>query len=148
MIVYIDMDDVLCDYRGAFNRALSSNPEIHYPQSQYGFYANLTPINGAIDSVHYLLSSSKFKPYILTAPSIFNPLSYTEKRIWVEKYLGFKFTERLIISPDKSLLNGDLLIDDRVTGHGQESFKGQLLQFGCTKYPNWDSVCKYLKSLT
>ncbi|BFM48311.1 hypothetical protein THO17_04740 [Marinomonas sp. THO17] len=35
-IVYIDMDDVLYDFIGAYNEALLRTPEIHYPQSQYG----------------------------------------------------------------------------------------------------------------
>ncbi|MBO9489803.1 hypothetical protein J7384_05460 [Endozoicomonas sp. G2_1] len=146
MIVYIDMDDVLCDFSGAFDSALSVNPEITYPQSQYGFYANLTPLTGAIEALIDLLSSEKFTPYILTAPSILNPLCYTEKRIWVEKHLGLAFVERLIISPDKSLLCGDVLIDDRTHGHGQDCFQGELIQFGSTEYPDWESVLNYLKS--
>jgi len=39
MIVYIDMDDVLCDYTTAFNNAIEKTPGIAFPQSQYGFYA-------------------------------------------------------------------------------------------------------------
>ena len=40
MIVDIDMDDVLCDYTTASNKAMKETPGIAFPQSEYGFYAN------------------------------------------------------------------------------------------------------------
>tara|TARA_R110000772_G_scaffold86113_2_gene180483 strand:+ start:4441 stop:4884 length:444 start_codon:yes stop_codon:yes gene_type:complete len=147
MIVYIDMDDVLCGYTTAFNNAIEKTPAIAFPQSQYGFYANLAPITGAIESVQQLINSEKFDPYILTAPSTRNPFSYTEKRVWIEKYYGVEFTEKLIISPNKGLLKGDILIDDLISGRGQENFEGKIMQFGSEDYPNWNSVMKNLLSL-
>jgi 5'(3')-deoxyribonucleotidase len=62
-----------------------------------------------------------------------NPWSYTEKRVWVEQHLGFAFVERLIICPNKALLNGDILVDDQTSGRGQELFTGRLWQFGSTE---------------
>jgi hypothetical protein len=50
-IIYIDMDDVLCDYTGEKSKALAQNPDIKYPQSQHGFYSSLEPIIGGIESV-------------------------------------------------------------------------------------------------
>jgi len=44
VIIYIDMDDVLCDYSRAFNKAIKETPTIAFPQSQYGFYANVNPL--------------------------------------------------------------------------------------------------------
>lgn len=139
------MDDVLCDYTTAFNSALEETPSIAFPQSQYGFYANLTPITGAIESVKKLIHSKLFDPYILTAPSTRNPFSYTEKRVWIEKYFGFEFTEKLIISPNKGLLKGDILIDDLISGRGQESFEGKIMQFGSANYPDWKTVIDQLQ---
>jgi hypothetical protein len=49
------MDDVLCDYSTAFNNAIEETLGIAFPQSQYGFYANLAPIKGAIESVQKLI---------------------------------------------------------------------------------------------
>lgn len=147
MIVYIDMDDVLCDYTTAFNNAIEETPGIAFPQSQYGFYANLAPITEAIESVQKLINSEKFDPYILTAPSTRNPFSYTEKRVWIEKYFGFEFTEKLIISPNKGLLKGDILIDDLISGRGQENFVGKVMQFGSADYPDWNAVMEKLLSL-
>ena len=37
LLVYVDMDDVLCDYTTAFEKARAAFPEVTYPQSQYGF---------------------------------------------------------------------------------------------------------------
>jgi 5'-nucleotidase len=147
MIVYIDMDDVLCDYTTAFNNAIEETPGIAFPQSQYGFYANLAPITGAIESVQKLINSEKFDPYILTAPSTRNPFSYTEKRVWIEKYFGIEFTEKLILSPNKGLLKGDILIDDLISGRGQESFEGNIMQFGSADYPDWKTVIARLETL-
>ena len=139
------MDDVLCDFTGAFNEALLRAPEIRYPQSQYGFFSNLEPISGAIESVSELIRSERFEPYILTAPSILNPLCYTEKRLWVEKHFGIEFVNKLIISPNKALLIGDYLIDDNLKGNGQNKFTGNLIHFGSSKYPNWGKVMTYLQ---
>ena len=74
-IVYVDMDDVLYDFLTAFQTAVEKEPKISFPQSQYGFFANLKPLKGAIDAMNWLYQSTQFKPYILTAPSIENPMS-------------------------------------------------------------------------
>jgi len=68
--LYIDMDDVLCDFTGRKEEMLKKYPETAYPQSQYGFFSGLDPIPGAIDAVSHLLFDNNIEPYILTAPSI------------------------------------------------------------------------------
>jgi 5'-nucleotidase len=145
MIIYIDMDDVLCDFSNAFKRAIANNSSIAFPQSQYGFYRNLKPLPDAIETAQLLYQSSQYTPYILTAPSIKNPFSYTEKRVWVEEYLGILFVERLIICSNKGLLKGDILIDDNITGGGQDKFEGRLIHFGTEKFPDWKSIRQELK---
>lgn len=142
MRIYIDMDNVLCDYDTAHQKALSEEPGIHFPQSQYGFFANLKPIKDGIESVIELSRNNEV--YILTAPSIHNPFSYTEKRVWVEKWLGMEFVERLIISPNKGLFHGDILIDDHLDGNGQQLFQGKLIHFGGSQYPTWTEVLSEL----
>jgi hypothetical protein len=37
LVVYIDMDDVLGDFSNAHRDKLETNPDITFPQSQYGF---------------------------------------------------------------------------------------------------------------
>jgi len=143
-IVYIDMDDTLCDLQAAAKAAKERNPKMPYPQAEYGFYASFDPISGAIEAVSKLYDSEEYEPWILTAPSLVNPLCYTEKRVWVEKYLGMRMVERLIISPNKGLLKGEYLIDDNVVGKGQENFEGQLIHFGYGIASSWKSVLDLL----
>jgi 5'(3')-deoxyribonucleotidase len=145
IIIYVDMDDVLCDFSGAHKRALEKEPKMHYPQSQYGFFQKLPALEGAIDAMLELYTSDKYIPYILTAPSIRNPFSYAEKRVWIEENLGFPFVDRLILCPNKGLLKGDILIDDNQSGKGQENFDGRLIHFGSNQFPDWAAVLKELK---
>ncbi|MEM9865044.1 MAG: hypothetical protein AAF938_25805 [Myxococcota bacterium] len=134
--VYIDMDGVLCE----FEQAKRQHPDVEFPQSLPGFYKNLRPVRGAIDAVRELARLADV--WILTAPSVYNPLSYTEKRLWVEKHLGFDMCHRLILSPDKSLLRGDVLVDDRADSHRQDRFEGSLILFR-----NWRDALAKVKSL-
>lgn len=148
-IVYVDMDDVLCHFTRRFEQKLLANPKIQYPQCEYGFFASLDPISGASDAMNRfqkLTEAKKYNVYILTSPSTKNPLSYTEKRIWVENNIGDFWLERLIISPNKSLLKGDVLIDNNVSGKGQEDFEGKLIHFGNTEYPTWERVMRYFSN--
>jgi len=137
------MDDVLCDFTGAYDDALKVNADMPYPQSQIDFFRNLKPIEGAIEAYYLLSDLPNTDVYILSAPLEYNPLSYTEKRIWVEEYLGFETVGKLILSSDKSLLKGDYLIDDYAKGKGQENFEGRLIQFGSKEYPDWNSVLEF-----
>lgn len=142
-VVYVDMDDTLCDYRSAFENALKLNPDNKYPQSQPQFFSNLLPLPNAIDAMKQLLIDERYDPYILTAPSVKNPLCYTEKRLWVEQHLGMAYVERLIISPDKGLLIGDYLVDDYIEGKGQEHFNGKLIHFSGNNFKDWNAVMRY-----
>jgi len=129
--VYVDMDRVLCDYDKAYNALWK--PNMQYPQSQHGFFTNLEPYEGAIDAMNKL--SEKYDVWILTRPSMGNPMCYTEKRVWVEEHLGMEFVQKLILSPNKNLLIGDYLIDDY-----QWDFQGKQFLFQSDEYPDWDSV--------
>ena len=142
--IYIDMDNVLCDYQTAWENSMIYNPDILYPQSQYGFFRDLEPINSALFMFKRL--SDNFDVWILTAPSVQNPMCYTEKREWVGKHLGFEAAKRLILSPDKSLLIGDYLIDDIEDGRAkQNQFKGTQIVYGNDKYPDWFAVMEYFE---
>jgi len=117
-------------------------PNQPYPQSQYGFFLDMQPIKDSIESVKKLMD--KYDVWILTAPSWQNPMCLAEKNMWIRKYFGIQFTQKIIISSDKSLCKGDYLIDDNKEGRGQDQFEGELILFGSEKYPSWSEVCKYL----
>ncbi|MFK7970743.1 MAG: hypothetical protein AB8F95_10260 [Bacteroidia bacterium] len=144
-IIYIDMDDVLCDFSGRSAARKAQTPSIAYPQTQYDFFRSLEPLPDAIESVSYLKKHPQFDIYILTAPSVYNPMCYTEKRMWVEDHLGMDMVKRLIINPHKHLNKGDYLIDDHASGSGQDMFEGKLLHFGSPSFPNWKAVIAYFE---
>jgi 5'(3')-deoxyribonucleotidase len=123
--VFIDMDGVLANFDKAYKEKWTE--KMQFPQATQGFFESLEPIKYAVSNYRYL--AYQYDVRIATAPSVMNPLCYTEKRLWVEKHLGMQAAERMIIIPDKSLLIGDILIDDNTEGKGQESFQGTLLKF-------------------
>jgi len=144
-IIYVDMDNTLCNYTATYNAYKSNYPEIEYPQSIKGFFRAIEPIEGATDTYQWLSIHNGFDVYILTAPSVMNPHCYSEKRLWVEDHLGFDAVRKLIISPHKGLNKGDFLIDDQINGRGQELFEGKMVQFGSRDFPDWCSVKYYLQ---
>jgi 5'-nucleotidase len=140
-IVYIDLDGVLANFIKAARERILLKPVVKYPQSEFGFFFDLEPIEGGIDAVKKL--SEKYDVYILSRPSPLNLNCYTEKAAWVRKYLGYDMQEKLILSCDKSLIKGDYLIDDD-TNAKQELFEGEFIKFGGEKFKDWETVLKYL----
>ena len=139
--LYIDMDGVLVD--------LQSNLD------KQGWHQNVfkdpPPIDGAVEAFNELChkrstqkrSIHAYDVYILSTAPWNIPNSWTQKRLWVSKYLGNKAHKRLILCNHKNLLRGDILIDDR-TANGAGEFQGELIQFGTEKFPNWQQTLKYL----
>lgn len=136
-ILHIDMDNVIANYDKRWYQVKTMLPEVEYPQSLDGFFLNIEPIAEGIEAVNLL--RNKFDTYILSAPSYMNPLSYTEKRKWIEKHFDLEFSRRLILSCYKNLLKGDFLIDDRM-----HDFSGELILYGSDTFPDWNSILNYL----
>ena len=134
--IYVDLDGVLRDYWGKFREL--QNDFIRLPQTTYGFYTSLVPIDGAIEAFKWLWHH--FDVFILTRPSYQNPMCYTEKRVWVENHLGIEAAKNLIISYDKTLFIGDCLIDDTQC----DGFQGEMILFGSDKFINWKIVITHL----
>ena len=61
----------------------------------------------------------------------------------MKRYLGEVCYKRLILSHHKNLNAGDYLIDDRKR-MVLLIFKGELILFGSERFPNWESVVRYL----
>ncbi len=137
-IVYVDMDDTLCDFMGPFK---SGEYQMKFPQSKVGFFLDLKPLDFAIEGIKTL--QTKYDVWILTRPSIKNTHCYTEKAEWIKKYFGEDMLNRMVLCPDKSLVKGDFLIDDDIK-HGQPEFEGEWLHFATDKFPNWKLVVEYL----
>lgn len=148
---YVDMDDTLCDFAGEAYLDLLENPAIRYPQSQHGFFTKLRPLPNAIESMKELVALGE-DVWILTRPSVMNPLCYTDKFLWIREHLGLDFAERLILCTDKGRVGTekDFLIDDfdwKTPRVGVITpFKGEQLLFGQGEFGNWEKTMQYIKT--
>jgi 5'-nucleotidase len=143
-ILYLDMDGVLVDIFKAcadkygkdsvskIGDLLDEDPQMFYEAE---------PMPGAIEAYNKLINV--FDVYLLTSAPWKSMGSAEAKQRWVMKYLGASADKRMIVSHNKNLMIGDYLIDDR-TANGAGEFKGELIQFGTEKYPNWTTVLNYL----
>ncbi len=82
-----------------------------------GFFEQLPPIDGALHAAQALLEAGH-DVRICTAPVNEYRYCVGEKIAWVEKHLGADWAKRVILTKDKTLVRGDILIDDKshITG--------------------------------
>lgn len=137
-IILIDQDGVLADYTKAHLEAIREafpelerisplecikwNTEEHFPPRYRkriealalspGFFRNLEPLPGAILAMKELLQDGH-DVRICTAPKRAFENCVGEKFAWVKEHLGQEFAERIIMTRDKTLVQGDILIDDK-----------------------------------
>ncbi len=143
MIVLVDQDGPLADFEGAFfaiwERLYPGGFTIpreerttFYIRDQFpetlrpltdavihapGFYRNLPPMPGALAAMQSMLEMG-LDVRICTAPLPRYRNCVLEKYEWVDEHLGREFVSRMIVTPDKTVVRGAFLIDDkpRVTG--------------------------------
>ena len=143
LTILFDQDGVLADYTRAHLNAIAQefpelpryhsddvphfNTEEIFPAEYHariealalrpGFFANLEPIPGAIEAMRGLLSAG-YDVRICTAPKKIFDNCVAEKFAWVKKHLGQEFVERIVLTRDKTLVHGDILVDDKpiITG--------------------------------
>ena len=137
------MDNVLVDFPSGIAK-VPERLQIQY-QSRVdeipGIFSLMKPIAGAVCS--YKILSSKYDTYILSTAPWENASAWSDKNLWVRKYLGEIAYKRLILTHHKNLNFGDFLIDDR-TANGASLFKGKHILFGSKEFPNWEAICNYL----
>lgn len=142
-ILYIDMDNVLVDFRSGLNKVDEATKQAYegHLDDIPGLFDLMEPMPGAIDAVHRL--AQYYDCYILSTAPWGNPSAWSDKVRWVTTHLDDLFHKRLIISHHKELLHGDYLIDDRPK-NGAKEFLGKWIQFGSPEFPNWKSAVDYL----
>ncbi|XP_045213626.2 5'(3')-deoxyribonucleotidase, cytosolic type-like [Mercenaria mercenaria] len=140
--VLLDMDGVLCDFEGdfleAFKRKYPDEPYIEledregfWLREQYekmkpgntavcaaiynsrGFFQNLSEIPGAVDAAKEMAKMEGVDVFVCTSPLTNYKYCIKEKFHWIEKHLGKQWCEKIILTKDKTMANGHLLIDDR-----------------------------------
>ena len=142
-IVYIDMDGTLVDFRSGLEKTPREVLEQYrgHEDDIPGIFGKMEPMPGAIEAVHRL--NEIYDLRILSTAPWNNPSAWSDKIIWVQKYLDDIFHKKVILSHDKSILKGDILIDDR-SAHGTSEFEGKWIHFGSSQYPDWKSVINTL----
>ena len=134
-ILHIDMDGVVADFMDKeYNKLFNDYHD-------EGFFRGLPEIEGmrvAIDKLE-----QKYDIFFLTTAPWTSPVAWKEKREWVEDKFGDRFKKKIIMTHRKDLIYGDYLIDDR-TANGAGDFRGEHIHFGTEKYPDWETIVKYL----
>ena len=143
MRVLVDMDGVLADFEREFlSRWRARHPDKpyvpvdartsfyildQYPRAleplikeiQYepGFIRGLPPIPRAIEALE-AMGKAGLEVFICSSPFTRYENCVREKYAWVDAHLDREWIPRVILSKDKTLIKGDVLIDDRPTIHG------------------------------
>ena len=148
LILLIDMDGVVCEwYQRVLQRYQLANPhlpfvpeaELHsfdildcYPplcraaiceaMESKGLFENLDPVPGAVEALKSLLAehSDIVDPFLCSAPYCHGDHldGHSGKARWVDEHLGRDWVKRMILTRDKTLVRGHVLIDDKpeITG--------------------------------
>ena len=137
------MDGVIVDFNSALE--LQSEETLKEYEGRLdeipGLFGKMKPMPKALDAVRKL--SGKYDCYILSTAPWNNPSAWSDKVIWITKYLDDVFHKKVVITHCKHLCKGDILIDDR-DKHGVTKFEGEWIHFGSDRFPNWDNVLEYL----
>lgn len=143
MIILIDQDNVLSDFEKQFLvKWREQYPELPYIPfekrntfkiyDQYspkykslirsiyrakGFYRSLPLVEGGIEAL-VEMSELGNNVFICTSPLSLYENCVLEKYEWVEEHLGPEWIKKIILTKDKTLVKGDILIDDKpeITG--------------------------------
>lgn len=143
--LFFDMDGVLVNFQSGIDK-LSEEVRREYEDNLDevpGIFGLMEPMEGAIEAVHRL--QEHYDVYILSTAPWKNPSAWSDKVLWVTKYLDDVFHKRMVITHCKNLCEGDFLIDDRGK-NGTSEFKGEWIAFGSERFPDWASVLSYLLS--
>ena len=87
-IVYVDMDSVLVNFQSGID-ALTEKERVAFKNDlddAPGIFSKMKPIDGAIEAYEKL--TKYFDVYILSTAPWNNPSAWTDKLLWVQKYLG------------------------------------------------------------
>ncbi len=141
-LIWIDMDGVLANFLGSDRIPSEEKMKRHHPEIyKPGFFADLKPNDGAIESVRALMLSGKYEVWIASKPLHNSSHCYTEKVQWIMRYLP-ELTQRVCFIQDKQYLLGHYLIDDEI--HWAAGFSGTFVLFDPEKPKAcWDQILDY-----
>ncbi len=146
--VIIDMDDVMADASKGILDMYNSHYQTNFQKSDFqkntlwqdevgikylkvrnglfqpGFFRNLHVLPDSQEVIEKL--QEKYEVFIVSAAMEF-PNSLKEKHEWLEEHFPFIHWKNLVLCGDKSIVSGDIMIDD----HEKNliSFKGECLLY-------------------
>lgn len=141
--LFFDMDNVLVDFESGINKLDEATKKAYEGRLDEvpSIFSLMEPMPGAIEAVHKL--AEVYDVFILSTAPWKNPSAWSDKVEWVTKYFDDVFHKRMIITHRKDLVEGDYLIDDRGK-NGTSEFKGEWIEFGSERFPDWSTVLEYL----
>ena len=151
MRILVDMDAVIAHWGDEFDRCLDGHGDaaIGIPRTaaqqdwdlnlgrtpaereiiktimqEPGFYTRLRPIRGAKQALKAAVRAGH-DVRIVSAPYISNPTCASDKIAWIVKHYGSHWASRLVLTNDKTIIHGDVLIDDKpvITGSMEPTWK-------------------------
>ncbi|MCC7450787.1 MAG: 5'-3'-deoxyribonucleotidase [Anaerolineae bacterium] len=138
MIILVDMDGVIANFESNFLKQWREQYPGHpyipleervgfYVEEQYpadikhlvaglfrapNFYRTNPPIPGGLQALNEMRDMGH-EVFICTSPLTEYQNCVLEKYEWVDQHLGLAWVDRIVLTRDKTLVNGDILIDDR-----------------------------------
>merc|ERR1711976_571582 len=100
-------------YEEAFPERPEASEKLREIMMRKHFFRDLPPIPQAVNKIHCLLDNPNYDVSICTSPLTHNAWCTSEKLKWLEKYFGRRFKRKVIMTNDKTLINADILLDDK-----------------------------------
>lgn len=91
------------------------------------WFLDLPVVDGAAEGLDALADHADV--WICTKPLEANPHCRDDKAAWIRRHLGTDWERRLVLTPDKSLVRGDVLLDDAIKLHWLETAEWQPVVF-------------------
>jgi 5'-nucleotidase len=163
-ILYVDMDNVIVDFKTGISRVPERIMQSHIETVGLdssgnpkdlddipGIFSLMDPMPGAVEALREL--TGLFDTYVLSTSPWNNPTAWSDKVKWVQLHFGADKSsplyKRLILSHHKNLNEGHFLVDDRLH-NGAEKFAAkpgsEHIHFGQDPFQDWERVFNYLST--
>jgi 5'-nucleotidase len=115
------------------------NQVIHVVDTWEGMFRDIPPIPGAVEHVQLLqdlAAKHNIGVRICTAPHVEHKTCHSDKAAWAAKHLGDTWAKQMIMSHDKTVVRGLVLLDDKpkVTGSLEPMWEHVVFGAPCNRH--------------